>query len=305
MMNTRAPQVIVLEDHPALRTAFEAAVGAETLYWCSTVNEFRYVLDSGVIPDLAFLDFALDTAGLGIGGTFASETGTGFGALIELHRRFGPLNNMPKPRTIISTALNDQGRLLYAIAASHWFDADVVVDKQAVQAALIADIIAGSDPTPPNLKTNLRTNGYVLDDLFAATDWAAIWQVWAASAGRDEVAYARLNGTVAKNAIRKFRENMPERVQNLHDAFFLHEQWGKLDLAQIANEVSQPTVKDLIHNWIRKFEADEKRTKNVRYDYRPLLGLAHQHSAFFTAPELNAAVTVAEPWKRAQAPFPV
>nr|WP_296774223.1 hypothetical protein [Rhodococcus sp. (in: high G+C Gram-positive bacteria)] len=288
--------VMVVEDH-SLQDSFESVVPHDKLYWCRTVSEVRYQLERGLVPDVVFIDFALDRGGIaGLKGSTASETGTGLGVLIALRRSFGP---DAMPRIIVTTMIHEQGRYLYAIAASRWFHADAVVDKANLRSTDIRNILSGSDPTEPWLRENIEANGHLLDELFAVPEWTPIWQVWMASSGRLELAYARLNGKVSKNRIRTFMEEIPPRVDNLRTAFFLHQEWGEMDLAQIANEAANESIRRSITSLIGKRSENERREKNQRPDYRPLLGLTIAHSVFFQAPELVEAAALAEPWSRA------
>ncbi|WP_236745366.1 hypothetical protein [Rhodococcus sp. BS-15] len=262
------------------------------------MSEVRYQLERGLVPDVVFIDFALDRGGIaGLKGSTASETGSGLGVLIALHRRFGP---DAMPRIIVTTMIHEQGRYLYAIAATRWFHADAIVDKANLRSTDIREILSGSDPTEAWLRENIEENGHLLDELFAVPEWSPIWQVWMASSGRVELAYALLNGKVSKNRIMTFMKEMPPRVDNLRAAFFLHQKWGEMDLAQVANKAAgnEPVLRS-IKSLLGKRSENEQREKNQRPDYRPLLGLTIAHSAFFQAPELVEAAALAEPWSRA------
>lgn len=293
--------VIVLEDQSFTRAAYETATQGHTLHWCSTVDEFSNVLKRGIVPDIAFLDFGLDTGGLGCAGRSREHTGTGLGALVELRKRFGD-DPGQKPKVVVTTALSDHGRKLFALAAMQWFGAWGIAEKGEMKENDIANAIKGKNPTHPDLYRDFAKNGHLLDDLFADRQWAQIWQVWAMSNGLDKLAYATLDGAVSEYAIKKFRVNMPERVRNLHDAFFLHSNWAELTLAQKANDVTHTKAKDVFKGLISAKKRAENKKSYAREDYRPLLGLAHEQSQFFTAPELCDAVNLAQPWDRAHPP---
>lgn len=294
--------IFVLEDQLYTRAAYEPAAVGHTLHWCATVDEFSNVLKQDIVPDIAFLDFGLDTAGLGYAGRSLEQTGTGLGALVALRKRFGGPGQKPMPRVVVSTALSDHGRKLFALAAMQWFGAWAVAEKGQMKEGDIAAAVAGNDPTHPNLRRDFVEHGHTLDDLFADPQWAQVWQVWAMSNGLDKLAFANLDGAVSDYAIKKFRINMPERVQNLHDAFFLHSNWADLDLAQKANDVKHRKAKQILHRLISAKEKASNKSTYAREDYRPLLGLAHEQSQFFTAPELCEAVELVRPWERALKP---
>lgn len=300
-MNTPL-NIVVLEDQLYTRAAYEPAAVGHTLHWCGTVDEFSNVLKRNIVPDIAFIDFGLDTAGLGYAGRTREQTGTGLGALVALHKRFGGPEQNQMPRVVISTALSDHGRKLFALAAMQWFDVWGIAEKGGMKEGDIADAVAGKNPTHPDLYHDFSEYGHTLDDLFADPQWAQIWQVWAMSNGLDKLAYANLDGAVSEYAIKKFRINMPERVKNLHDAFFLHSNWAELDLAQKANDVTHRKAKDVFKGLISAKERAANKESYAREDYRPLLGLAHEQSQFFTAPELCEAVQLARPWIGANQP---
>lgn len=293
--------IIVLEDQSYTQAAYRNAAVGHTLHWCSTVDEFSNVLERNIVPDIAFIDFGLDTAGLGGSGLSREDTGTGLGALVALRKRFGD-NPGQKPKVIVSTSLSDHGRKLFALAAMQWFGAWGIAEKGRLKEVDIANAINGTNPTHPNLRSDFRDYGYLLDDLFADRQWAQIWQVWADSNGLDKLAYAHLDGAVSEYAIKKFRINMPERVNNLHYAFFRHSNWAELNLAQKANDGTHSKVKDVLKGLISAKERTASKASYARQDYRPLLGLAHEQSQFFTAPELCEAVELAQPWDRANPP---
>ncbi len=244
-------RILLVEDHPMLPEAYEVAVGKQNLTWCATVPQLRRRIERGERWDLAFIDFEL--------GTEPDLVGTGFGALLELHKL------TPCPRLVVSTNLTDGGRLLFAIAAYQWFGVRAVMDKRAATRTMITGVVSGADPTAaPRLK-DFRTSGFLINNLFQEPSWSRIWRVWPAANGSISVAHKLLGNSVTTYQLRTFQKKAARAAENLRAAFFPQEQ-------AITPEGRQSD-----------FSA-------------PLDGFVHRNHLFFGAPELDAALAVGKPW---------
>lgn len=203
-------RILLVEDHPMLFEAYEAAVGKQNLTWCATVPQLRRLIELGQRWDLAFIDFEL--------GAEPNLAGTGFGALLELRKL------TPCPRLVVSSNLTDGGRELFALAAYQWFGVRAVVDKRDATKSLITSVVSGADPTAPARREKFHTSGFLINTLFQEPSWSRIWGVWFDANGSIPVARKLLNNSVTDYQLRTFQKQALDAVENLRAAFFTQEQ---------------------------------------------------------------------------------
>jgi len=105
------PRVLLVDDVPGEAANFAVAFGSQLTAVCG-LDELDAALSAGNTWDVAFVDFNL-----------SSTVNTGLSVLLTLHRE------RPATRLVTYSQFAENGRVLFAAAARHWFGAQAVLDK--------------------------------------------------------------------------------------------------------------------------------------------------------------------------------
>lgn len=109
----------------------------------------------------AFVDFDLE------------DEATGFSVLDYLHE------HSPGTKIVIYTALTENGRALFAMAARHWYNVWAVREKHGcTDDVLIAVRDEGRNPSIDRTNEILDRESWRIDTLFPQFDSVKLWSVW-------------------------------------------------------------------------------------------------------------------------------
>ncbi|WP_143546726.1 response regulator [Rhodococcus sp. 06-235-1A] len=249
-------RVLLVEDHIAFDRQFNDIFG-ET----GTVDKFENyesLSESNMSGwDYAFVDFEL---GPGEDGTAA----TGFSVLEYLRA------HSPQTKIIGFTALTENSRPLFAMAAHHWFGAWAVREKRGcTDEILIAIRDDGRNPTSELIAKLLREESWRIDQLFPEANALALWRVWTEHRGAARV-IATAFGHFNKNQVEAFSANAYAAVLGIRDK-----------------------VK-VLYGQNRRPGAP---TGGGRNDNKGVtLSFVQENSEFFFAPDLQTTLTRVKPW---------
>jgi hypothetical protein len=247
-------KVLLVDDQPPHESHFRRLFGQVDV--CRSYAEAAQEISQGADWSAAFVDF--DLAGT------AEEPGpTGLSVLLLL------LQKQPHVRRIAYTTLNENGRGLYAVAAWHWLETKIILDKASDEAALLTAARPGApNPTMPARQEKMRYAGYI-DDLFAQYNWLSLWQIWRFHNGSVKAVRDHLPHGNTPNSVREFSEKAARAVENFRTAFE-----GQNPISYERKKSAQAT---------------------------PLVAFAEANSKFFHAPDLQEILHFAKPWDRVQA----
>lgn len=231
--------VLLVDDQPAFGNHFQSVFG-NAVIWARNANDAARRLRAGYRPDIAFVDFHLgDDAPTGL---------TVMRALVE---------HSPATRRVCYTTLGENGRILYAVAARHWFDAHAVLDKALADDEVLRAAAAGVNPTQPVWEENLA-QAWRIDDLFRKPSWPTLWRVWPqANGSRRAARVLAATPQITDTVIREFAEDASVGMESFRAVF------------------GQTTIKTERGNVARG---------------APLAAFSAANSAFFQAPDLKAAL---------------
>ena len=247
-------RILLVDDQPPHESHFRRLFDPVDV--CRNYDDLAQAIKQGTSWSAAFVDFDLS-------GTAEEPQRTGLSTLKLL------LENRPQTQRIAYTTLSDNGRIMYAVAARHWLETKVILDKSSDERALIAAARPASpNPTLPAWQQKLKS-AYLIDDLFARYNWLSLWRIWrfydgSIKAVRDHLPYGSTPASV-----RDFSEHAADAV----DAF------------KCAFQGPRPT--------------SYERGNSARAT--PLVAFADANSKFFNAPDLQEILDFAKPWDRLRA----
>jgi hypothetical protein len=245
-------RILLVDDQPPHESHFRRLFG-QAADVCRNQDELRLALDRGADWSAAFVDFDLT-------GTGGKPQQTGLSVLLQL------LQSRPRTKRIAYTTLSDNGRVLYAVAARHWLDTTVIIDKASDEHTLLtAARTRTANPTPPAWQEKLK-DACLIDDLFAQYSWLSLWQVWRFYNGSIKAVRDHLPYGTTPTSVRDFSEKAARAVQNFRCRFEGH------------NPAS----------YERKNSAQAT----------PTVAFADANSKFFSAPDLQDILNFAKPWDR-------
>lgn len=249
-------RVLLLEDHHAFTYLFER-VFEDRLDHCFNAGEVAArggeLGRTGQRWDYAFIDFEL-----------GDPRFTGFAALQYL------LEESPKTKIVVFTAIGERGRTLFALAAREWFNAWTVLDKQAASDATLRKVAAGEDPAEQWQGWLAKSS--VINGLFEKQSWLQLWRLWATYRG-SQTAISKA-GKVGPTPVREFGKGALKAIELLK------------------HEVPSIDVK------VRNAGAMMPHQRGNEATQVPLVEFYHTHSNFFNAPELPEILELVEPWNR-------
>jgi CheY-like chemotaxis protein len=194
------PRVLLVDDVPGEAVNFQRAFG-DQLSAVADPEQLERELDDGLDVDVAFVDFNL-----------SSSRHTGLSAMMALH------NQRPGIRLVSYSQFAENGRVLFAAAARHWFGADGVLDKTRNDPETLRQYVAalaiGIDPSPLQWKHRLRS-ARVIDALLPDPSWVYRWRALDRAAGDVSAAASLLQLEAAR--LRGFKDRATDAV-NLANA---------------------------------------------------------------------------------------
>jgi len=197
------PRVLLVDDVPGEAANFAVAFGSQLTAVCG-LDELDAALSAGNTWDVAFVDFNL-----------SSTVNTGLSVLLTLHRE------RPATRLVTYSQFAENGRVLFAAAARHWFGAQAVLDKSqndpyALRHHAIA-LVAGLDPSPVQWRTRLH-RAHLIDAVLPDLSWVDRWRALDAAAGDVTAAAALLHLKAAH--LRSFKDRATNAVNQVNAALF-------------------------------------------------------------------------------------
>lgn len=247
-------RILLVDDQPPHESHFRQLFGDVDV--CRNYDDVARAVGKGASWSAAFVDFDLS-------GTAEEPQRTGLSVLRLL------LQDRPQTQRIAYTTLSDNGRVLYAVAARHWLQTKIILDKASDKRALTAAAIPGGlNPTPPAWEEKLKF-APCIDDLFAQYNWLSLWQIWRFYNGSMKAVRDHLPHGSSYTSVRDFSENAALAVNNFRYVF----------------EGPKST------SYERKNSAQAT----------PLVAFADANSKFFQSPDLREILDFAKPWDRVRA----
>lgn len=247
-------RILLVDDQPPYAGHFRFLFDHVDV--CQTHDDVARALDEGRSWSAAFVDFDLS-------GTSEPQR-SGLSVLRLL------LDNRPHTRRIAYTTLSENGRILYAVAARHWLETEIILDKASGEPALKAAARPdGPNPTPPAWEEKLKF-AFLIDDLFAQYSWLSLWQIWSFYYGSIKAVADHAPPGSNPTSIREFSERASDAVENFRSAF------------EGAKRISY-----------------ERKKHSARAT--PLVAFADANSKFFSSPDLQEILDFAKPWDRVRA----
>jgi hypothetical protein len=243
-------RILLVDDQPPQESHFRRLF--DNVDVCRTHDDVIQALGEGTSWSAAFVDFDLS-------GTSEPQR-SGLSVLRLL------LDSRPQTRRIAYTTLSENGRVLYAVAARHWLQTKIILDKASGEPALIAAARPdGPNPTPPAWEDKLKF-AFLIDDLFAQYSWLSLWQIWSFYYGSIKAVGDHAPYGSTPTSIREFSEKAADAVENFRCTF----------------EGSKRT--------------SYERKNSARAT--PLVAFADANSKFFNSPDLQEILDFAKPWER-------
>jgi hypothetical protein len=250
-------RILLVDDQPSheshFRLVFKAVDGVDV---CRSYDDVVEFVGKGASWSAAFVDFDLS-------GTAERPQRTGLSVLRLL------LERRPQTRRIAYTTLTENGRVLYAVAARHWLQTKIILDKASGNPALTAAANPNSpNPTPPAWEEKLKS-AFLIDDLFAQYSWLSLWQIWSFYCGSIKAVANHAPYGTNPTSIRQFSEMAADAVENFRCAF----------------------------EGSRRTSYERKNSPRAA----PLVAFADANSKFFSSPDLQEILGFAKPWDRIHA----
>jgi CheY-like chemotaxis protein len=197
------PRVLLVDDVPGEAVAFRQAFG-DTLLVVRDADELAARLADGAEIDVAFVDFNL-----------SSRVSTGLSALLALHQQ------RPAARLVTYSQFAENGRVLFAAAARHWFGARAVLDKTQNDPYTLRHyataLMTGLDPSPMAWRARLH-RAHLIDAVLPDLSWVERWRALDQAAGDVTAAAALLQLKAAH--LRGFKDRATNAVNQVNAALF-------------------------------------------------------------------------------------
>jgi hypothetical protein len=195
--------VLLVDDIPGEAANFRVAFG-ERLTAVQSLAELEPELASGRDWDVAFVDFNL-----------SSRVTTGLSVMLALR------TERPRTRLVSYSQFAENGRVLFAAGARHWFGARAVLDKTNNDPYTLrhytAALIAGLDPSPLQWRHRLQ-RAHLIDAVLPDLSWVDRWRALDQADGDVTVAAALLDLKAAH--LRGFKDRATNAVNEVNAAFF-------------------------------------------------------------------------------------
>ncbi len=195
--------MLLVDDIPGEVANFGLAFG-DRLTAVRGLDELDAQLGEGNSWDVAFVDFNL-----------SSRVTTGLSVMLTLHRE------RPMTRLVSYSQFAENGRVLFAAAARHWFGAQSVLDKSRNDPYALRHyataLAAGLDPSPVQWRTRLH-RAYLIDAVLPDLSWVDRWRALDTAAGDVTAAAALLHLKAAH--LRSFKDRATNAVNQVNAALF-------------------------------------------------------------------------------------
>ncbi len=193
------PRVLLVDDVPGETANFAVAFG-ESLSAVRSLDQLAEQLVGGATWDVAFVDFNL-----------SSRVSTGLSVMLALH------HERPSTRLVSYSQFAENGRVLFAAAARHWFGARAVLDKShndpyALRHYATA-LAAGLDPSPVLWRSRLQ-RAHLIDAVLPDLSWVDRWRALDQAAGDVTAAAALLHLKPAH--LRSFKDRATNAVNEVN-----------------------------------------------------------------------------------------
>lgn len=249
-------RVLLIEDHIAYDRQFKDIFGEDQF---DKFDNYEKLADSNMSGwDYAFVDFDL-----GPGDEKAGTTGFSVLEYLRIHS--------PDTKIVGFTAIIDNARPLFAMAAHHWFGAWAVRDKSGcTDEILIAIRDEGRNPTSDLVAKLLHDESWRIDQLFPEPNALALWRVWTEHRGAAR-AIASAFTYFNKNQVEAFSKDVTAAVLGIRE---------KVKVLYGHNH--RPGVP----------------TGGARNDNKGItLAFVQENSVFFFAPDLETTLARVKPWE--------
>jgi len=245
-------RILLVDDHPA-EASHHRALFRGDVDICRDYSELIKAINDNADWSAAFVDFDLS-------GVSGKPQRTGLSALRLLKQL------RPRTRRIVYTTFDENGRMLYAVAAHHWLKTEIILHKASDDRVLenAADPRA-PNPTPPAWQEKLR-RAPLIDYLFAQDNWLPLWRIWSDYNGSIKVVSDHLPSKNTPRSVREFSEQATDAMINFKAAFY-----GQAQTTYVRRNVARAT---------------------------PLVAFVDANSKFFNALDLQEVLDLAKPWER-------
>ena len=195
--------MLLVDDVPGEVANFGLAFG-DRLTAARGADELDAQLSAGNDWDIAFVDFNL-----------SSRESTGLSVMLTLH------GERPATRIVSYSQFAENGRVLFAAAARHWFGAQAVLDKSHNDPYVLRHyataMAAGLDPSTIQWRTRLH-RAHLIDAVLPDLTWVDRWRALDRAAGDVTAAAALLQ--LKATHLRGFKDRATNAVNQVNAALF-------------------------------------------------------------------------------------